>query len=320
MDNDGRTVSAHSHGAADLTLDEVRAELVLAQVAGTGVDEPRGRLMIGAGAGLVVMWCVLAIAGNWLRGRIVPSPLALTIGCGCLLAIGSCLLVLFRALGKEPPKWVRAAGIHQRRLAERAGPEMLSAIEHVRTKLPNRWWMSAQLYVAQCTAEQPVHIGVCRFAGIVPRSGRLLVVVGEHLASGSSPVVSGILAHEYRHVTGWRVWAFYFLKTCQLGGWVIVTWAFPWPVLLIALAVFHVAMTGLSWLIELSCDYGAARSAGADAMVAAFDYTAQVLEAWNASQSPWVRYPASVVKWIAGPPHPPVAVRRALVRVWAPLG
>ncbi len=70
----------------------------------------------------------------------------------------------------------------------------------------------------------------------------------------------------------------------------------------------------LSWVIETSCDLGAARTAGPARMIEALTRASQAADAARAARPAWQRYGRSVLTWITGPANPPFPLRRALIR------
>ena len=82
---------------------------------------------------------------------------------------------------------------------------------------------------------------------------------------------------------------------------------------LIGLAALHVACMLLSWAIEISCDLGAAAAVGPAAMTATY----QVMAAYRRRRraAPAVKKAAAyALYWAAGPAHPPITIRRAVIR------
>jgi hypothetical protein len=151
-------------------------------------------------------------------------------------------------------------------------------------------------------------------------AGRLLVVLGEHLAIGQVALAEAVLAHERRHVSGWRLYAFALAVIAGSWGLLIVGWAVPWPALLLAAVSLRVLMTATAWLIEVSCDVGSARDTSRDAMLAAVDFKERTEGGTRALQPRGKRWALNVLTWAAGTEHPPYSVRRAAIRALTPKG
>lgn len=101
----------------------------------------------------------------------------------------------------------------------------------------------------------------------------------------------------------------------RLLGWAIIGWAVPWPALLPALLSFHIALTLLSWVIETSCDLGGAAEIGPGSMLAALKYVRLIEEQVNKDRSHAERYNRALLLWVAGPFHPPLPLRQALIGI-----
>lgn len=82
---------------------------------------------------------------------------------------------------------------------------------------------------------------------------------------------------------------------------------------LAAAAVFQVSSLLAVWIVEAACDRRAARAEGRAASLDAFAYIAAA-QAADRAASRWRRAGGLVLRWAAGPSHPPLPLRRALVR------
>ncbi len=258
-------------------------------------------------AGAVV---VQTVTGAWVRGHVAVSWPLVT-ACLAVTALGLTLPRLARYRGE--PWWVQAARVHARSLEARVPLPCLDiAARHARVT-GERTGRDAYLYVPRCGQPGRPHLGACHLAGVLHLNGRLLVVVGEHLASGPPHLVAGMLGREVRHVTGWRLPVTCLRVVLTVAGPFLLGWALPPLVLPAILAVFLVMMMVVSWVTEISCDLGAARAGRPAGMLAALDYLSGVTAAGRAGVPAWKRYAASTLTWVTGPPLPPLRVRRSLV-------
>jgi hypothetical protein len=272
-DSAGPVAEHAAAGSAD--GDERGAGLVLARLAGARVmmaGRPAARIT------MIVAAAVLAVAGVWLRSRGGPRWQAVAGTCAAA-ALAACAVPALSVLaGRKEPGWVRAARVRQRPVEGRIPAGTAGIVRRCTAGLRGRTWREAYLYVSRCTGPEPAHWGVCQTAGVYPMDGRLLVILGEHLAAGPSQVTAAVLGHEPGHAAGWRPRLSYQGAMFAMAGWVIIGWAVPWPFLPPAAIGLMVTLTALSWAVEAGCDLG------------------------------------SALAWITGPPHPPLPVRRALIR------
>jgi hypothetical protein len=292
-------------------MDEQAAELVLARLADARVmlaTRPAAKIAT------IMAAAVLTAAGAWLRTVQPARWPAVAAACVIMAAIAWAIPALSALAGRSEPKWVQAARIHQTSLPGRVPVGTLALAARCTTELPGRSWLGAYLYVSRCTEGSAPHFTVCQTGGVFALNGRLLVVLGEHLATGPSQITAAVLGHESRHVTGWRMRVTYLGAVFALAGWVITGWAVPWPLLLPAAIGLQAALTAVSWLVEASCDLSSAKTTGAEAMLEALARLGQVSAAVRAARPAWQRYAGSTLTWAAGPPHPPLPVRRALIR------
>jgi Zn-dependent protease with chaperone function len=290
--------------------DPHKAELALSRIADSranAVDSPA--LMIG-----FLIWIAVTIAaGMWLRARLAPRPWEIGTTCAVLLVAALILPWLTRRRGKREPKWVEAARIHERTFPGRIPPETVAAVGRIIDTMPRKSWASAHLYVSRCTDGESPHQGTCYAGGTFSINGRLLVLLGEHLATGPTYRASAVLGHEARHVYGWRLRLSTICGTAIAAGFAVIAWALPWPWMASAIPGIYAFNVLSGWAIEMSCDLGSAETHGPDAMLATLDYLARVLADARAARTRWSRYAHSVLKWATGPSHPPFPLRKAAI-------
>ena len=290
-------------------MDERAAEVMLARLADArlmAATRPAGR------AAALMAAAVLTAAGAWLRTLMVPDWLVVASACAVVAGVACAGPGLARRGGRREPRWVQAAQVHQASLAGRVPAGTLEAVDRSVAGLAGRW-RSVHLYVSRCTETGP-HFAVCQTAAVYPAGGRLLVIVGEHLATGPSQLAAAVLGHEAGHPAGWRLRVSYLGVAAGLAGWVITGWARPWPVLLPAAIGLQAARTAAAWVVEASCDRRGARTAGTQAMLDALVGLGRVRAEARAARPAWQRAAVSVLTWAAGPPHPPMPLRRAVIR------
>ncbi len=161
--------------------------------------------------------------------------------------------------------------------------------------------------------------------------GQVLVILGEHVAA-QPQAAAAALAHEAGHyeilwlravhhsrnTAGWG-WAAAGLAGALIGGW---------PAAAIAVALFWAGSLLALWTGEIGCDLRSVRTEGYRAALAGFAYMASLPSGGVRAQvgvasaaRPWRRRAQAVavngLAWAAGPAHPPLRLRRALVRVLA---
>jgi hypothetical protein len=299
-------------GAGPGTEDDERtAELVLTRLADSRLMlamRPAAKILA------IAVAAVLTVLGVWLRTVQAAGWKQVTAVWVIVAALAWVIPALSRLASRKEPRWVRAARAHERSLEDRVPAATLEVVRRCVAGLPGRRWRSAHVYVSRCTEAGTAHFGVCQTAGVFGLNGRLLVVLGEHLAAGPAAVTAAVLGHESRHVAGWRMRLSVMGAVTAVAGWVILGWAVPWPVLLLAAAGLQVALTAVAWAIECSCDLAGARTAGPQAMLDALARLGQVRAAARAARPAWQRYALSTLTWTAGPPRPPLPVRRAVTR------
>jgi hypothetical protein len=296
------------------TRQELDAELVLAPIA--------DKFMLSRRPGTPVVQIVLlagyVVTGLWLRSLHVPTFAEGGEACVFLVLLAALVPVSFRSPGKLEPRWARAAAVHQESLAGRVPVSAFQQFKAVMGRMTGgTGWQEAWLYVARCTDEEPGHYGVCCAGGTYPRNGRLLVVLGEHLAYGLPELAVAVLAHERRHVTYRRFFLFSLSAIAGTFGLLVAGWAVPWPALLPVAAGVRIGAVAVLWAVEVSCDVGAAREVGAGAMIASIDYKQRTREGARALWPAWRRWTVSALTWASGPEHPPYAVRRWAIHALA---
>jgi hypothetical protein len=308
-------------GQAPAGLADHKAELTMARrVDGRFESAARN----AAFAAQIVAYAVLAIVGAWLRTRLIPGGWQIAAACALVAILAWACPLLGWAFGRKQPGWVTSAEICERALDDRIPAQVMEVVSQLISMIRSRGgrrWHGVHVYLSRCTSTEPPDAGVCQTAGVVPVSGRLVVVIGEHLAAGEPMVTRAVLGHESQQVRPVRMYLAWLLGLSRLAGWVVIGWAVPWPVLLLALLAFHVTVTLLSWALEVSCDMGGATQAGVDAMLAALDHLSETVAQIRKDRSGWERYSRAALRWAAGPSHPPLPVRRALIRLrWPQAG
>lgn len=79
-------------------------------------------------------------------------------------------------------------------------------------------------------------------------------------------------------------------------------------------AALHLAATAAGWAVECGCDHAAARAEGRPALLHAIDF----LAAQNPAAPRRARLARRALALAAGSPHPPYALRRAVIRAAGP--
>jgi hypothetical protein len=181
---------------------------------------------------LLVLYVVLTIVGAWLRTILIPQAWEVAAACGFIAVMAWALPWLLWISGRKPPTWVAAAESCERSLEGRMpapiAPVVQEAIDRIRQRSRFRHWHSAHMYLSRCAKSGPPDADSCQIAGVVPMSGRLVVVIGEHMATVSPQITAAVLAHESRHTYMARVYLSYLIILSRLVGWVIIGWAVPW--------------------------------------------------------------------------------------------
>jgi hypothetical protein len=184
----------------------------------------------------------------------------------------------------------------------------------------------AWLYVAPCPGPDKRCTVFCTTAATWTPGGQVMVILGEHPAARPD-VAASALAHEAGHHAFRWLWQVHYART--LGwGWAAAGLAGAaaggWPGAAIAGAVFWAGSLAALWAGETGCDLRAVRTEGYPAVQAGFGYIAGLLAGHPAGPgaSPPVlsrsrRAVLTVLDWANGPGHPPLRLRRALVRALA---
>jgi hypothetical protein len=180
----------------------------------------------------------------------------------------------------------------------------------------------AWLYVAPCPGPARPCTLFCTGSSSVPIGRDVLIILGQHAAA--EPVAAAELAREagrctlrwLRHadhartVPGWG-WAAAGLAGALAGGWAGAA---------AGAGVFWVVSVLASWAGDTLCDLRAVRTEGYPAVAAGLGYASRL----KTGRVPGVRWPRqpgravlTVLEWAAGPPRPPLRLRRALIGVLA---
>lgn len=193
----------------------------------------------------------------------------------------------------------------------------LAAADRILGALAGGRWRSAHLLIARREG------GSRPLAQRCQAGDRIELILDDHIAQGPPQVAAGMLAHEARHCGRLTLAAGSISGLlCQPGPVIVAAWALPWPVTLTpgaagqaitVLAGLRAAATLIFWAVEVSCDLGAAADQGAAAEGAVFD--ALAAEDARARRSYARRAAARLLNWGAPPPHPPLWLRRAAVRL-----
>jgi len=299
------------------TKQERNAGLILTRQADT-------RLTAGSSPGgmitILVFLASLVATGAWIRHLTVPDWQEAAAACAFLLVLAAVIPRTAQADRRKEPEWARAAAVHEQALSSRAPAATLALVRKAMAKMTiSTGWRAAHLYVSPCTEQdgQSPHYGPCCAGATWVRSGRLLVILGEHLLAGEPELALATLGHERRHLNGWRLYLYSIGSTAGTFGLVVAAWAVPWPALLLPVAALRVVSTLTAWAVELGCDVGSARELGADAMTASVNYKERTRRGARAGWPPAKRLTVSVLTWVTGPEHPPYGMRRAAIRAFA---
>jgi hypothetical protein len=264
---------------------------------------------------------VALLAGLTLH-RHVPHPLPAAAAAAALMAL---LLALqpevqrIRAGNRPDPDLKELDGYTAwlPRRVPAVPPATLAAAGRHTGDLAGGRWRSAHLLIARREDGSRLIAQFCQ-AG-----NRIELVMDADIAEGPPEAAIGVLAHEARHAGRLALAAENLSCQLCLPAWVLVaTWALPWPATLtpaaagqaIGLAAgLRVIATLLFWSVELACDLGAAADHGPAAAEAGFaviaDADAQMTRSFAR------RAALRLLNWGAPPPHPPLWLRRAAVRI-----
>jgi hypothetical protein len=266
------------------------------------------------GAGKLVRLALLAGAGAWLRALAVPGA-GTAIAAWLILTIAGAAWWYLRWSRASEPQMPAGAWQPGQPLPDGIPPATAEAAGRMLAAVPSRRWRGARLEIRRCT--DPVRHGECRGAAAIPAGNMIKVVLGEHLAENPR-VAAFTLAHEIRHPAGWTCHLSVFATWAQMAGWLAAGWAVPWPWLLAVLAVIHAAHEAACWVTEIGCDLGGARAEGPGSALEAFAWFLAVIRE-PAPGPAWQRHAKRGIVVVSGvSPHPPVRLRRAIIRAWVP--
>jgi hypothetical protein len=271
-------------------------------------------VLFGAGvvlAGPVLAWLCLAAITGWL-------------------GLAGAQMLALRRPGRAA-ELAEAAAVHSAGLPGRVPAGTLAAARrHLPAAAKAMHRDRAWLYVAPCPGpDRPCSV-FCGTAAALPLGRQVLVVLGEHPAARPE-VAASALAHETGHHTVRWLWQVHYARTTLGWGWAIAglagaTAGGPAGAV-IAAALFWLVSLLLLWAGETGCDLRAVRTEGYPAVLAGFRYMAVMLASRPArpgtpppapSRSRTARKTVlAVLDWTNGPAHPPLRLRRALVRALA---
>jgi hypothetical protein len=263
---------------------------------------------------------VMTAAGAGARLAFDPGITGRAVAAGCAVLIAARLAappLARRRLRAAAPAWADAAAVHELFLAARVPAATLAAANRYLPAITAGSGKKAWLYVPRC-AGTGQHSWRCEAAGVLQPGGGLLVVLGEHSAADPA-VAAASLAHELGHQAGWTRPVLNVVHSARLtAGW---GWAaagldgarFGWPGVLVFAAGFQAVSLLAEWTAEAACDRRAACAEGRATVLRAFAYIAARQAACRAAVPWWHRTGPTVVRWAAGPSHPPLALRRAIV-------
>jgi hypothetical protein len=269
-----------------------------------------------------VVPAVMAVLAGITLHRDVPHPPA-------AVAAVAVLLVLLLAVQPEAQRIRASTGPEPdvkeldeyvewlpRRIPAVPAATLTAARRHLAALAGGRWRSAHLLIARRENAHRPV-------AQRFQPGDRIELILDDHIAEGPAEVAAGALAHEARHCDRLPLAASSLSGLlCQPGAVLVAAWALPWPATLTldaagqaiaVLAVLRVTATLLFWGVEIYCDLGAAADQGAAAQCAVFDVLAA--EDARMTRSFARRAVARLLNWGAPPPHPPLELRRAAVRL-----
>ena len=323
---DGRLVTASGSDLAGGLDDESRWWVREETARADGVRAPVRVREVGWPLGAAA---VALLAGTGLR-QLVPHPVAL------IAAIAGVVVVtglagpawlrrvsrlhaahpeynLARVAGAEPG-WVAEAAAYRQWLPRRVPPvpaQTLAAADRVLAGVTARGWRSAHLLIARAGPGSPLPMGVTRLLG-----DRVQIVLGDCIAEGPPEVAAATLAHEARHTTAVHA-AIWNLLAMRARLIFLVGWALAWPAALWAALAVHAGLAALKWYMEVSADLAAARATGPEVMTKVFDVMTDLAAARRRAQrQALARTGMRALSWAAGPGHPPIRVRRAVITAW----
>jgi hypothetical protein len=269
--------------------------------------------LVSAGAGVVLARPVLA--------------------CLCGAAIAGWLCLAGLQMRKETSQGraselARALAVHAAGLPGRVPAGTLAAAgRHLAAVAAARHRDRAWLYVAPCPGPGKPCTVFCTTAATWTPGGQVMVILGEHPAARPD-VAASALAHEAGHHAYRWLWQVHYARTTLNWGWAAAGIAGAmvggWTGAAIAGVLFWVVSLLALWAGETGCDLRAVRTEGHPAVQAGFGYIAGLLAGHPAGPgtSPPARTRSqkivlTVLDWASGPGHPPLRLRRALVRALA---
>lgn len=262
-------------------------------------------LTSAAGAGLVLADpAIAAICGLFIAAR---------------LASFAFLTLWHRAQPQAVAGWTLAAEVHAGALPGRVpAATIAAAARYLPVMAAARRQARAWLYLAPCSGDGQCTV-LCQGALIWSPGGQVMVVLGEHVAD-TPLAAAAALAHETGH-QGTRaarlLAAGYFVRPVTGCGYALAALAGAlaagWPGAVIGAAAFHVLSLLVLWGGELACDMRAVRAEGRLTVLAGFDYMRTAMATRSAALPRPGRVMHFVLRWAAGPSHPPARLRRVVV-------
>lgn len=267
--------------------------------------------------GRVVFSAALVAAGGLARHFVaVPAAWEAAAASGLLAAWAVRTGLRRRRAGSAEPPWAAAARARQAQDLDRLPEGTRQAVEAALRRVAGSTRLEVFLYTGRC-AQQGPHYGLCHTGASAGRHGRAVIMAGEHLLTGEEGLLAlPVLAHEGRHFTGWRYWAFALAAAAGSYGMLIAGWAVPWPQVIVAVIALRLLAVTAARAVEAACDIGGARATSAEAMVAFLQYRERARRSGRAA---WPRRKRAAAALAAafGTAHPPAALRCRLVRALA---
>jgi hypothetical protein len=308
---------AGARGGADGLDEESRWWVREEEARGAGMHTARS---IRGSAGPLRATGVALLAGVGFR-QLVPHPVVVTAAItGWMVLVGLCVPAGLRMQARAraqagqlaAPRWVAEAGAYRDWLPARVPPVpagTLAAADRYLAAVTARGWLSAHLLIARAGPGGPAHLATTHLL-----TDRVQIVMGSRIAEGPADVAAAALAHEMRHTRAWQA-AVRHLQGQRAGFAFLAGWALAWPAAAWAVLALHAGITLIKWAMEVDADLGAAADAGPDVMTAFFGVmTAAAAARRRADTRPALsRAAGSALYWAAGPQHPPIAVRRAII-------
>lgn len=295
--------------------EERGSELVLAKIA--------DRLVVSSSASFLVLMLVFevsaVITGLWLRSLYVPSGLWVATAWVNLWGLVMVSILISERAGNKEPQWVRAAAVHKSSVWARL-PEDTRAMLQALTDsmMSGARWREAHVFIARCTSDEQAHYGACCAGGTLVMNGRLLVVLGEHLAVGPVATAHAVLAHERRHTGGWQLYGRAVSGVAGSLGLIVVAWSVtPWPLMLLTVIGIRMVVTATSWVTEISCDIAGARETSPAAMLASLEFKRRTTGGARALYPRGKRWTMTALRCLEWPVHPSHSMRRTAIETLA---